>query len=418
MLKKTQNMNFINFREALGDFISGRVRTDQYTKPLTLGGQNDPRIVGSDAESWVTINNNEFKLYKTTAEIYIPVNRKMKMFSNGIWRVKDYLTNEVIENHPLLQLLENPSPFMNRNEWLQRYVLDMSTLGNSIIRKNYPTLISEFPVTLNFLPSFDITLKRSGRIWESTTIEEVIEFYRINSTNEKFETKDIIHFREPNAEDPLIGLSPLNPLFMPISNGRGAYAFRNTNITKKGALGIISPKGSDAMGVRPLDEEDRLDLEKQYATETHGVFDGQSPVKFARTPVEYQHLSFPLKDSMLFEEVENTMRRVIDAIGLNDNIFSREKASTFSNLAEGMRSAYQDAIIPMGETLSFGISKALNLFEKNIYVELDYSHIPILQANENQKADAVKKMAESYDKLILAGFTPEQAMQITGITLD
>jgi HK97 family phage portal protein len=411
-------MEFIDFRGMVGDVLQRVVGTDRYTRMLNVGNPFDPRIIGSDTESWVTINNNEYKLYKTTAEIFIPVNRKMKMFSNGIWRVRDYATNEIIENHPLLQLLENPSPYMNRNEWLQRYVLDMSTIGNGIIRKNYATAISEFPVTLNFLPSFDMTLKRSGKIWEATSIDEIIEFYRINQTNEKFETKDIIHFREPNPEDPLIGLSPLHPLFMPISNGRGAYAFRNTNITKKGAMGIISPEGSDAIGQMTLNENDRKDIERQYAEQSHGVFDGQSPIKFSRTAVKYQNLSFPLKDSMLFEEVENTMRRVIDAIGLNDNIFSREKASTFSNLAEGMRSAYQDAIIPMGETLSFGLSKELGLFEKGIYVELDYSHIPILQANENQKADAVKKMAESYDKLIIAGFTPEQAMQITGITLD
>ena len=43
-------------------------------------------------------------------------------------------------------------------------------------------------------------------------------------------------------------------------------------------------------------------------------------------------MSFPTKDLQLFEEVEDDMRVMLDTFGLNDNLFSKIKGSTFNNV--------------------------------------------------------------------------------------
>ena len=361
------------------------------------------------------MTNNEFNLYTTTPELFIVVNKFATMFSNGVFVIKDYKTNKVIENHPLLKLLEKPNPLMNRNTWLMDIAVNYNIYGASYIHKNQGSALSEYPSILMNLPNADLSIKKTGKIYLATSIEEMIEFYRLRSTNDKIDTNEVIALKRYNSSDPCKGLSPLEALQMPLTNIRGAYGFRNVNITKKGALGIISADGRDSIGSLTLEEQDKLDLEKQFTTQTHGIFDGQSSVKFSSKPINYQHLSYPIKDSMLFEEVSENMMKIIDAYGLNRNIFSSKEGAKFANLAEGLRMAYQDAIIPFAELFCFALNDALGLFDKNIYVELDYSHIPVMKDNESEKATTVKTQAEAVKILIENGMTDLQAESIVGI---
>lgn len=407
------NDDFFGFQ--LGGFRLGYTRgTDHLTRGLPIGGRFFQNMFSDKTEVWDTVTNNEFNLYTTTPELFIVVNKFATMFSNGVFVIKDYKTNKVIENHPLLKLLEKPNPLMNRNTWLMDIAVNYNIYGASYIHKNQGSALSEYPSILMNLPNADLSIKKTGQIYLATSIEEMIEFYRLRSTNDKIDTNEVIALKRYNSSDPCKGLSPLEALQMPLTNIRGAYGFRNVNITKRGALGLISAESS-VNGTIPLNEDDRLDLERQYTKDTHGIFDGQSPVKFSNKPVKYQHLSPPIKESMVFEEISEDMLKIIDTYGLNKNIFSTKEGAKFANLAEGLRMAYQDAIIPFAELFCFALNDALGLFDKNIYVELDYSHIPVMKDNESEKATTVKTQAEALKILIENGISSLEAESIVGI---
>jgi len=204
---------------------------------------------------------------------------------------------------------------------------------------------------------------------------------------------------------------------MPISNARAGYVFNNVNLSKKGALGLITPTGSDAIGVKDMAEETQIALEKQF-TEKHGIFDGQTPVKFSKQPVDYKNLNYPIKEQMIFETINHTMQKVIDAIQLNENIFSRDKQSTFTNMNEGLKMAYQDSIIPFAELFCFALNDSLGLFDLGIYIELDYSHIPALQENQKDVATNAKVKSEALQGLVSIGYTIQEAEQLLGITQE
>ena len=405
-----------NFISNLGRNIFGyQGGTDHLTRGLYL-----PNFTGlmrglsnTPTEVWDTITNNEWNLYTTTAQLFIVVNKRATMLSNGVFRVKDYKTGKVIENHPLLKLLEKPSPLMNRNEWLMHVAICHDIYGNSVIYKNSPSALSEFPVTLMPLPNSDLKAKMTGKRYKQTKIDEIVEYYELQSIREKFTPSELIHIKTSATDDTIFGLSPLHAIQMELSNIRGAKGFRNVNITKKGALGLLSPK-TNPNGVFPLDSQSRKDLEDQYAKD-NGIFDGQTPVKFSPVPVDYQNLAYPIKDSMLFEEVDANMRAIIDLYGLNENIFSKEKGATFSNFKDGLISAYQDSIIPFAEKICFSINDSMNNFEKGYYVELDYSHIPALQEDGRLKANQVKTQVETLEKLIGLGYSLEEAKETVGL---
>jgi len=142
-----------NFSNAIRGLFQG---TDRFTRGLNVGNDYYDFIgsYNTPQEVYETISDNEMRLFKTTPEIYIPVMKKATMFSNGVFRVKDYKTNEIIENHPLIKALEKPTLLMNRNEWMIANCVNIHIYGNSYLYKNQPNpLSSPFNVMLPILPN-------------------------------------------------------------------------------------------------------------------------------------------------------------------------------------------------------------------------------------------------------------------------
>lgn len=405
-----------NFISSLGRNIFGyQGGTDHLTRGLYL-----PNFTGlmrglsnTPTEVWDTITNNEWHLYTTTAELAIVINKRASMLANGVFVVKDYKTGEIIENHPLLKLLEKPTPILNRNEWLMQLSICLDVYGNSVIYKNSPSALSEFPISLMPLPNSDLKAKMTGKRYKQTKIDEIVEYYELQSIRERFKPSELIHIKTSTTDDTIFGLSPLHSIQMELSNIRGAKGFRNVNITKHGASGLLSPK-TNPNGIFPLDSESRKDLEGQYSKD-YGIFDGQAPVKFSPVPVDYQNLAYPLKDSMVFEEVEAGKRAIIDLYQMSEHIFAKEKGVKESNYKEGVISTYQDSIFTRAEQICYSINDSLNTFEKGIYIELSYSHIPALQEDGRLKANQVKTQVESLKMLIELGYSLEEAKATVGL---
>lgn len=404
----------------IGNSIRGFFQgSDSFTRPLNIGNGVwfNARNLNTPQEVYETISNNEMKLFRTTPEIYIPIMKKATMFSNGVFRVKDYKTNEVIENHPLIKALEKPTLTMSRNEWMVANCVNIHLYGNSYMYKNQPNPLSNpFKVLFPILPNSEMVIKTTGKSYKMTEKNEIIESYKLQNNNDTFTTDEIIHIKT-YSEDGIKGISPLEALQMPISNARASYGFNNVNQSKKGALGIISSNAKDEIGATNMADEDRLDLEKQF-TEDYGIFDGQNPIKFSKAPINYQNLNYPIKDQMIFETINQAMQKVIDAIGLNENIFSRDKQSTFTNMNEGLKMAYQDSIIPFAELFCFALNDSLGLFDLGIYIELDYSHVPALQENQKDVATNAKVKSEALQGLVSIGYSIQEAEQLLGITQE
>lgn len=411
--------NFYGFQ--LGGYSLGfsSQRTDHLTRMLPVGTMLGKLFNGNDKEQWETITNNEYKLYRTTPELFIVINKFATMFSNGVFVVKNYKTGEIIENHPLLKILEKPNPLMNRNTWLMDIAVSYHVFGASYNYMNKGSRLSDFPTVFMPLPNAELKTKLGKDLYKATKLDEIITGYEVGAGKnvEKFETNEVFFIKRLSSDNPTRGISVLEALQMPISNIRGAYGFRNVNIVKRGALGLISPE-SNPSGTIMLDEHDRLKLEKQFVNDTHGIFDGQSPLKFTEKAVKYQQLSYPIKDSMVFEEVSEDMIKIIDAIGLNSNVFSRKDSPKYENLLQGLKMCYQDAIIPFAEMFCFALNDTLELFDQGIYVELDYSHIPALKDDEKQKAEILKTKVEARKILIDGGMSENDADTITGIKIE
>ncbi len=128
-------------------------------------------------------------------------------------------------------------------------------------------------------------------------------------------------------------------------------------------------------------------------------------------------MSFPTKDLMLFEELNADKLAIVDAYGLNIYVFSQEKGSTFSNVRDGIRMAYTDTIIPETQMMYNNIIEQIGLSDEGYYLEADFSHLPVLQDDENESAKALDTRANALKKIIETNIelSEDEKREILGI---
>lgn len=377
----------------------------EYYKTPKLGGLNimsngQPTFLNPD--SW-----DAFNIFMTTPQLYAVVSLRGRLLASGVWvheRMDSKGNVTRVEGSDLVNVLENPNPLLNGNDLICQWNENMCVYGNNFEYVLKPFTSSK-PAGFSNIPATDVTIKTTGKTYKQSKLSEIIEYYEVTNgaTIDRLTTDEINHTKVVNSQNPIKGESPLKPIYMPISNIRSAYQFRNVIMNQKGALGILSSssKGADGGGI-PLLPREREKIEEAYRR-AYGISDEQSKIIITDASMKWQPTTFPTKDLLLFEEVDENFQTIIDNFGLNNNLFS-SKNNTYENLKEGLKQAYQNTIIPISEELSMNRTRLMGLDGKKEWVRLDYSHIPVLQENLKEKAEILKIKSEAYEKLSNLGF--------------
>lgn len=389
---------------------------DRYTQTAFPTYNNN--LLTLKSEDWVdTSNSNKFNLYNTTPHLKAVIDRKAWMKANGRYIHKKLVNGEekIVENSIYVSVLENPNFLQNGNEFTAQRDMIKSIYGNVMI---YVNAIGTKPKLLWNLPSNYMAIDRTGKIFKQARIEDVISSYNLDMGGvvEKYLPSEIIHLRDPNPIDPIMGLSRLEALMMPISNVRGALGFRNRIITSDAMLGILSSAqgGKDSMNAAPtLDKEQQSHLNSGFRSKW-GMQEGKGDILQTEAAVSWNPMSYPTKELMLFEEVDDDFRAIIDAYGLNANIFSFAGKSTYENMEHGMRLAYRDTIIPESEAESLAISKHFGFDGTNEWIELNFDHLDVLKVDDSTTK---KTNAETIEILLNAGLSAERVSEIVGVEI-
>ena len=76
------------------------------------------------------------------------------------------------------------------------------------------------------------------------------------------------------------------------------------------------------------------------------------------------------------------------------------QGATFENQKEAMIGMYQNVIQPVADDLA---STWSDYFELSNPIKASFEHLPVMQFNEQRKADKILKIATAYEKLVRAG---------------
>lgn len=410
----------INIIDSFRSLFSGR--TDNWTKPPT---HTQSQQFKAGQPQWETIEGHEAELFETTGILKVIIGKKASMKSAGVWKhykkVKDgdKLKYENLGDTDVIKRLNAPNPLQSKDEFIKQLEMNRCIFGANFVYGLKGFSAQPVPSALYNLQPNLITIDLTGKIYQQTNVKDIIKQFTFDKNgiaNRNYEPEEILYMRSLNSQHPILPMSPFNSLHMEISNIRAAMGYRNVILRKKGAIGILSNQNRDSQGAIPLSAKERSEIEKQYQKD-YGIQDEQSKVLITQSSLNWQPMTYPTKDLMLFEEIDSDMKKIIDYYGLNENLFSRDNQSTYDNMQEAEKIVYQDTIIPESNDDAEAISRYLMLPDDQC-LELDYSHIPSLKEDMVQAVDVRKKQIESYKILRELGLTEEQAMNLSGLKYE
>ena len=347
-----------------GSFLSLAPRTFAYqnTDPLT----NSAVVNTLD---WVTRNFGQAELEVT------------RSLADG--------SDEPIENHPMVNLLNRPNPYYGGYTLWAGVLLSYFLDGNAYILKARNARGFGVPTELWYEPHWSIK-----PAWPDDGSQFISHYERrINGTIQKIPTENVIHFRKGlNPTNPRYGLSPLRAALLQVFTDTEVSMWVASLCRNMAIPGVIvSPQESIGMTAEKA-EQIKQTWKRKFGGDNRGeplILDFQATVEV---------LGFDPKQ-MDFAAINHLAEtRIAGAFGIPAivaGLGAGLESSTYNNLDQLKKSAFEECLVPTWESFEDELdSQLLPDFERDaqargIETEFDTSEVKALRENQ----DAVEKRA-------------------------
>lgn len=351
---------------------------------------------GQKKPVWID-TSKAFEHYINIPELRTVVNRKAKMISGA----KPILKNdkgEIVENHWIYDLIKNPNPNQSWDEVIYSISVNDSLYSTAICyapKRSFGIVNLIVP-----LPTHKIQINTSGRTLKQMDKGGLVESFTYNlssESSEKLKVEEVIMIQSTDGVNLLNPVSIIDTIKYPLSNIQASYNKRNVLLENIGSIGILSAKKSDIGGAIPMTPEEKTQIQRDWYNRS------KDEILITEQELDWNPMSYPTKDLMLFEELTADKLAIIDAFGLNYYVFSSEKGSTFTNVRDGIRMAYNDTIIPETKKIYDNISEQIGLEKEGLRLVPKFDHIPVLQSDILEESQSLNTRADALNKIIQAG---------------
>ena len=367
------------------------------------------RIFGTKTAIWID-TQEAYKHYLEIPELRAVVNKRASMMASNIPCL--YKGEEKVDSHWLLDLINKPNATQSWQDVIFMLSVNDALYSNSFAYapKRSFNIVNLFQP----LPSDRMVVETTGANLKQLDQKDMIKKYKFYQDDGEYETLDVnevIYLMTPDGINLINPSSRIEALKYPLSNIRASYHKRNVLLENIGAIGILSTRKNDLGGAIPMTPEEKQEIQRDWYKRS------KDELIITEADVNWQPMSYPTKDLMLFEELNADKLALVDVYGLNIYIFSQEKGATFSNVKDGIRMAYTDTIIPETQQMYNSIVEQLGLAEEGYYLHADFSHIAVLQDDENEKAKALDTRASALNKIQQAdvNLTEEEQRELLGL---
>ncbi len=305
---------------------------------------------------------------------------------------------EVVSDHAVEALLEQPSADSTRNEFLYRMSAFYLITGNSYLSASGPvnrepleisnvypqTVVDIQPDAADGLASFfTVQTQSHGLIYQREEVDSRFRYYWRDEA-ELWQTKRF----NPNA-GMLAGQTPISPI-LPEVDWYNQSSTHNISLLKRGArpsgILMISPGSTDA-DVELLTDAQYERLRAQFSQFVGSANSGRPLVVEAGGDVDWKDLLTTNRDMELQSGRQDVRMAIYNQYGVPLPLVLAER-QTFSNMDTANDQLYDNAVLPLADRL-FG---ELNLFLMPRYKNGDRftltyskSDIPALEARRTRE---------------------------------
>lgn len=380
-----------------------------FSTALTAVRRNTWRNYFTDRKAPVMVDmNNLLEVYQTCPHLQIVINKKAEMLSNGIYKVrKKSGDKEDLPDHWSVKLMKNPNPMQPQKEFVYEYQIYYDIYANAFAYRSKPLTNSKPRILWNLPPAL-MKVMPTGVWLDQPDLSGIIDKYvMMTSPNREFTTDQVLHLNTGVSQDLLVSDSKMIALQLPISNIIGALKTRNLFIYF-GPKMLVSSKGSDTDGALPLGEPEKKRVEDKFNRKDYGIHDWQQHTVVTTATLTVNKMSYPTKDMMLFEEIEDDFAAICGAYGMDRDLFPSLKGATNENKREGEKATYQTTIATAANALANFLDTLLGLDAENVECYFDYSHLAVMQEDKKEAAEEKKINIEAWAILFDKGIISDQ----------
>ncbi len=360
-------------------------------------------------------DKNLIELFNTTPEVFAPIDAWASRVAMGKFFFRRKSTGELIENNSYLnKILSQPNPLQTFSELVYEYVC-----YNKLTGKNF--LYSPTPETMprvdykNIINSYNLPSDQTEprvptriKLFTSTKKEELILGYDVmkGTENEFFaKTANVMYSTALNMKfngRKLTGYPPLLSAKKALMNLIAVYEARHVIYIKRGALGAIISKRTDAGGTVALKPKEKQKILEDIDS-LQGVTKGKYPYAVVNTPIDFVRFSMSIQELMPFEETLADTAAIYATLGVPRELMPKNTDSTYANQKESEKGFVQNRIIPYGNKICELLTSFWNLHEADIEMAVDYSNLPSLQENKKEAAEVDSMKTKTLREKFLNG---------------
>lgn len=321
---------------------------------------------------------------------------------------------EVIADHPAMQLVERPNPYMSGAEILSSVVRDLLTSASGsayLVKRRGP--LELWPVPSSIMKP----------VWPESG-DVFIAAYELSLDGERryLDPKDVIHFRndiDHNAPSyGRCGVSYLTPLMRDLYIDQASADFTAAIMRNMGMPGAIIAPRAALDGRNPtLPAEIRDQFVSDYQARFTGAGRGRAMV--TGLPVDVHQLGFdPAKMSLreIRQIAEERISAAYNVPAIVAGFGAGLEHATYANYEQAMRAFWNGCVIPLqrrvARTLTdqlLGVDFSAGSRARGEYFEFRHDHIAALQESETERRQRDR------DDYLAGGLTHHQYVGRLGI---
>lgn len=340
---------------------------------------------------WSGKNYNNFakEAYQNNVIASRCINLIAKSAATIDWILYKKGKKEVIESHPILNLLHHPNPSSGGAEFFESFFSYKIISGNVYIlavrsqKNNGIELYLLRPDRVSIIPGqSSLPYGYSYKVGDKEVVYKV---------DQDTGASDILHLKNFNPLDDWYGLSQVEAASYSIDLHNQASVW-NQALLQNGAKpsGALILKSSQS-GSDYLSEEQFTRLQDQLREKFSGSSNAGKPL-LLEGGLEWQEMSFSPKD-MDFMETKNSAARDISlAFGVPPHLLGIKGDNTYSNMQEARLAFWEETIIPLIDKTVDALNNWLvPFFASDVRLSYDINKISALSEKQEKIWDRMQK---------------------------
>lgn len=327
-----------------------------------------------------------------------------------------YKDEEIIEEDPILDLLNRPNPLQTGKQFVWDYMF-WNMLGNVNLYVDSKLIENN---KLYFLKKdlieYPNDFKKDRIILSNTTfnkLQDTVLTYKQHENSFKFKYKQLIQLFDLSngLGDYFESPSRLDALYKIVTNSDLSLNSKNINaefMSKFFVSGKVDVKDTSQM---PMGDSDKQSIRESMRS-TENVYPTKTMIDVKRFIDNYGVLK------SLDEAFLSDYYLIGKAFGIPRDVLEAYNSSTYENQEKARASHISYTLQPKMNDLCNALENYFGYDKLGKEICIDYSHLPHVQVFEKEKAEARRLNAMALKDLIDSGANPEQAAEYLELELE